>query len=321
MNRPIAIILFILAVFASACQKGPYPYISKAQVAQIDSAAHPPIKNAAFVYNGNIYYVTDFTKSVTQITTDGSAAGVVRISHDFTKFAYINYSGSITIVSNKGALITTLSQYTNVDSFDWSADDKTLYILVNSTMYYYGPPLSLPAFTYPGIPNGEPTNVISASVSIKGDFAYVVHYFDYTDGDEYELVVAPANNGKVFSYNSQEDGAGYNMDYVSFSAFNQDMVLGYGNGGASVQMEVDLFSGLKTDPDGTYPGGDSATPVYNSTLQYLVAAAASTTVNNAYIPAALWLGTPPEETAASYPDNLFIPKYASTASTFYIDWK
>ncbi|HWZ04837.1 MAG TPA: hypothetical protein VNX40_14570, partial [Mucilaginibacter sp.] len=192
MKRLIYTLSALLMLAAIGCQKGPYPYITKTQAKQIDSLVHPGITGAAFIYKSNIYYVADFTKPVVQVTTDGSAARFVKISHDHSKFAYLDFSNDIVIIDNKGTVITTLTQYTSVRAFDWSADDKTLYILNNSTMAYYGPAMRLPAFAYPGIVAGTSTDILSAAVSIKGDFVYVVHSFDFNNGDTYELVLVPA---------------------------------------------------------------------------------------------------------------------------------
>src|SRR6185312_2712490 len=118
MMRKIYPLIFALVLLAFGCQKGPYPYITPQEVKKIDSVVHPAIKNVAFIYSGNVYFVTDFTKPVVQITKDGSAAKLVRMSHDHSKFAYLNAGKQIVVVDSTGKQVTTLSQYTQVKCFD-----------------------------------------------------------------------------------------------------------------------------------------------------------------------------------------------------------
>jgi len=309
-----AVCLVVLAVLSN--QKGPYPYITLQQVKKIDSVVHPAIKNVAFIYQGNIYYVADFTKPVTQVTTDGTAAKLVRMSHDHTKFAYLNTGKQIVVVDNTGKQITTLSQYTQVKCFDWSADDKTLYILNGNSMAYYGPSMNLPAFS---IPSGSDQSVSWVSVSMQGDFAYVAHWFDFSYGDLYQLVVQPHGNGQKFVY-TNPDEYGYEMDYVNFSASNLDMVLGYreqNNTNSDVQVAMDVFTDLHNYSSFSYGGG--CTPAYNSTINYMVM---GYTGNNAVaVPAALYLGSGSEFADANVAQSLFLTNYSSNNSNFYVDWK
>src|SRR5581483_11026438 len=238
--RKIYPVIFGIVLFAFGCQKDPYPYITKQDVQKIDSVVHPAIKNVAFIWQGNIYYVTDFTKPVVQITNDGGAVKFVRMSHDHSKFAYLNALKEIVVVDKAGKVITTLSQYTQVKCFDWSPDDQTLYILNGNAMAYYGPAMNLPAFS---IPSGSDQSVMWTSVSMQGDFAYIAHWFDFFNGDQYELVVQPHGNGQQFVY-TNPDQYGYAMDYVNFSANKQDMVLGYKDPnayGTDVQESTDVF--------------------------------------------------------------------------------
>lgn len=306
----------LVILLASSCQKGPYPYITLDQVKKIDSVDHPAIKNVAFIYKGNVYYVADMTKAPTQITTNGSAARFIKMSHDHTKFAFENASGIIVVVDNTGTVITTLSQYTKVSSFDWSADDKTLYILNNSALVYYGPAMNLPSITYPGISGTG--NATCASVSPNGDLAYVIHWFDFSYGDEYKLVIKPANNGPVTSYSDPEN-AGLVMDYVNFTSNTTDFVVGYGTPNGR-QSKVEFFSGVNNFPTLTFSGTTTSTPIYNSTLNYLVGGSFDSNANT-IAPAALYLGDPSVFVAANVPVDIVLTQYSVTGSNLYTDWK
>jgi hypothetical protein len=316
--KKIYYLFSIIILLAAACQKDPYPYITLQQAKQIDSLVHPAIKNVAFIYKGNIYYAADMTKPAAQITTSESAARFVKMSHDHTKFAYENVSGIIVVVDNKGTVITTLSQYTKVSSFDWSADDKTLYILNNSTLVYYGPAMNLPPITYPGISGTG--NATCASVSPNGDLAYVIHWFDFSNGDEYELVIKPANNGKVTTYSNPDDiGSGLVMDYVNFTSATTDFVVGYGSP-TGRQSRVEFFSGVNNFPTLTYSGSTTSTPIYNSTLNYLIGGSFDSN-SNTIAPAAIYLGDPSEFEDANVPTSIVMTQYSVTGSNIYTDWK
>ncbi len=306
-----------IILFAFGCQKGPYPYISLNDVKKIDSAVHPAIKNVAFIYKNNIYYAADFDKPVVQITTDGSAVKFVKMSHDHSKFAYLNILNNIVVIDNKGNNITILSQYSQVKSFDWSADDKTLYILNGNAMAYYGPDMNLPAFTYPGIVNGSTMEVLSASVSMQGDFAYVVHGYNFFDGDKYELVIVPANNGQVKTYISDN---GSLMDYVNFSSNKQDLVVGYNQSGNNsyTQEKLDLFINLNSSPLGTFKG--ASTGAYNSDINYIVGDFLGNN-NNTIAPTAVYLGPTSEFQDANIAQNKVLTQFSSSSHNLYIDWK
>jgi hypothetical protein len=156
---------------------------------------------------------------------------------------------------------------------------------------------------------------------MQGDFAYVVHWFDFFNGDQYQLVVQPHGNGKQFTYTNPDEAA-YEMDYVNFSANRQDMILGYrdaNNPSSDVQQSMEVFTDLKTYPDFTYGGG--CTPLYNSTIAYIVMG--YTGNNPAAVPAALYVGQTQDITFAnaSVPQNIFLTNYSSSNSNFYTDWK
>ncbi len=321
MKRIVYILLCTTLASIIGCQKGPYPYISKEDVRKIDSTVHPAIKNVAFIYNNNIYYAADLNKPVTQVTTDGSALKLVKMSHDYSKFAYLNASNRIVVIDNKGSVITTLSQYTQVKSFDWSADDKTLYILNGNAMAYYGTSMNLPAFTYPGIVNGSTTEVLSVSVSMQGDLAYVVHGYNFIDGDKYELVIQPASGGQLIEYDDPEDDV-YTMDYVNFSFNKQDLLVGYRESDdQSGRLEtVKIFTDLKAYPDFTYGGSTTSTPVYNSSLNYLVGGSTDNNTNT-IAPAALYLGQNPVYTSANTAKSIVLTNYSFSGINLYSDWK
>lgn len=318
MKRIYYSLIVVITLLALGCQKGPYPYISKEDTKKIDSAIHKPIKNAAFIYQNNVYYVPDFDKPVIQITSDGSAARLIKMSHDHSKFAYMNSLNNIIIVDDNGNNITTLTQYTQIKTFDWSPDDKTLYILNGNTLAYYGPSMNLPAFAYPGITLGSDTEVLCAAVSAQGDFAYTVHGYNFIDGDKYVLVIVPANNGQVVSYTDPANSTDP-MVYVNFTTGTTDFVLGYGYPNGRLTNLL-FFKDLHNYPTVTYGGSATSTPVYNSTLNYMVGGAINSTTN-AIAPAAIYLGDPPQIVGENVPTSKILTQYSSARDNIYTDWK
>jgi|GEM_PF-1178860 len=322
MKKTIYTLLAVCLVSLFACQKDPYPYITLDEAKKIDSLVHPAIKNVAFIYEGNVYYVADFTKPVVQITKDGSAGGPVKLSHDGTKFAYLTAPNNIRIVDNKGAVLTTLSQYSDVKSFDWSADDKTLWILNGDDIAFYGPNMKLPGISYESFRKYSEQEILSASVSINGDLAYIIKAFDFFTGVQYELIIERADKGPAIEY--RPDGFSGKPDYVSFSAHNQDLVVGYidvnsyfSNG---PQQNLEYFTDLNSYPAGHFGTVLTPTPVYNSKLNYIVAAGQNK--GGTRVPAAFYLGTGETTvfTGANVAQNLFLDKFGFSG-VLYIDWK
>jgi hypothetical protein len=71
-------------------------------------------------------------------------------------------------------------------------------------------------------------------------------------------------------------------------------------------------------PDAGYDGGASATPIYNSTLNYLVAGKLN--VDNVVSPAVLYMVKLPFIQALMWPKTIVLDKYDLTG-VLYIDWK
>jgi DNA-binding cell septation regulator SpoVG len=308
----------LLIVSLASCKKGGEPGSTKVDTKKADSILAAGTGAAAFIYKNNVYSVTDFSKAPQQVTTDGSAAKFIKVSHDHNKYAYQNAAGVIVVVNNKGTVITTLAQYTKVKSFDWSPDDKTLYILNENSMAYYGPAMGLPDITYPDIKSGSITEVLSASVSVKGDFAYVIHGYNKMDGDKYLLVIKPANNGAMIKY--EDDDKAYPMDYVSFSTNQQDLLLGYQqlHSGSDSQEKISIFTDLNKFPDFSFGGKGLATvctPVYKSNINYMVTGYSSMSGSNSFVaPASISL-------SGDVSKNKVLTDFTMPGNVMYTDWK
>lgn len=268
MKRIYYIIIFLAVWVLSSCQKDPYPYISLDRVKQIDSARHPVIQNVVFVYNDELYFMADFAAKPVRITNSGVPKKFVKSSHDHTKFAYLSSGNIIEIVNKAGKIIATLTNYKDVRNFDWSVDDKTLYIVDGENIDFYGPALKVPSVTY----EGGYYDFISAAISDKGDFGYILHKRRFEGSDEYEVVIKPAGSGamKIF----KDDNNDFPMAYINFAANTNDMMLGFRelHSGTDDLDKVYLFDGLSQYPTLKFGPSNSgySTPVYNSKVQYLL---------------------------------------------------
>jgi len=230
-----------------------------------------------YVAHDTIFYLASLNSAPKAIVTTYGEKQFVRISHDHTKIAYL-YFGSIEIDNISGQKITTVNPPANTyyREFDWSADDKTLYILdFDGKVSYYGPSMNLPAFVFPSSISGNTNKVISMSVSTKGDLAYVV-LSDMGGIELYEMCILPAGGSSVIEYNTNTSSlqANFNMASVRFSNNAQDLVLGYQEAHDNFinMYALDVFTGLKKTPDKHLEIANISycDAIYNSSVGYIV---------------------------------------------------
>ena len=255
------IALIALALTAGACKKE-NPYVDPVPPA-------PPLtaNNVAFIWNNDVYFMSNIRGSATRITNTGTVKTMVRVSHDHTKFAYKNANGTIEIVDASGNITATLTQFTYVDDFIWSADDATLYILSTNQIQYYGPSMGLPAITYPGVPITAQKYVKSLSVSAANDLAYVIYYEDTWAGFGSVLVIKPHDGSPTLTRTINDPFR--MMSYVRFSIHETDLVLGYygfGSGNSNL-IRLEMFTNLSMTPIRTLESSEEyVCPIYRSDL-------------------------------------------------------
>ncbi len=254
----------LLLTTLTACEKVSNPYITKAEVDKIDSARHPAIKNVAFIYNNEVYFLADFAGKPQQITSNGSTKRFIKMSHDHTKFAYRNAAGSLDIVDKTGKLLASLTQYNDIRNFDWSADDKTLYIINGDGVQFYGPAMNVPSVVYY---NGY-YNFISAAVSKNGDLVYLLRKYIFDGSDQYQMVTRKAAGGDPVIYKPEDLGVPA-MKTVNFAANGIDLILGFAASGDDVSA-VYLFDGLSQYPTQKFGFEAISTPTYQRDARYLL---------------------------------------------------
>ena len=269
MKYPITVFLSIFFLL-SACKDPENSWVPKSVIDSLIISQNPVMKHIAVIHKNDVYYLPAVNGSAVRITnTPTLYKRMLSMSHNHKKFAFLNGS-AIVIVDDSGKQLARLTQYSNVKCFDWSANDETLYILSDNTMYYYGPSMNLPPFTISYPYSSYTTDVLWASVSSKGDFAYVFSGLSVTAGYyTTRLVIKPAGGGADVVY--QPSGSDQ-MVYAAFSSNERDIVVGIAASTYSKSLEKLLFfSGLKNYPDFHIQSSEFySTPRYNSKEKFMV---------------------------------------------------
>ena len=279
-----------------------------------------PLKHAAMLYENDLYYFADFSETPVKIETPASnEKSLVKIHPNTTRFAYLNENGSPVIVDLSGNVEAALTQYTDVKTMDWTADGQTLYMLVGNEMFYYGPALSLPAFTFEE--DGVPMlyeQVTSAAVSPNNDLVYTVRYFDntLTSSAYREKLIFKLNDGsKIIRPNY--DQVARRLTVTNFSK-NGDLVVGYSAEDNEPQKleRIELFKDLTKEPTTRGDGNSDPTymtPTYRSDLSYaLVGFQTNYNVDTYYPRAISFIDTEKYE--------IIRDDYTSVNYDLYLDW-
>lgn len=314
--RPIFLVLSILITLFSSCKKAINPYVDKSVIEELIKLKNPDVEHVALIYKNDVYYLENLSKPGKRITnTPNITKRLIKMSHDHKKFAYLEYySGSIAITDLNGEVTARISQYADIKSFDWSADDKTLYILNGDKIVYYGPDMKLPEITYNGLVSGMSMEVLSASVSIQGDLAYVIHGYNYLVGDKYKMIIKPADKSADVVF---EDNSIYpKMQYVAFSNNKRDLVLGYITNSTKPNHinQAYVFTNFKRSGDYDF-GSDAGmiTPLFNERKSFAVTAYASGAPVTIY-PLAIGFNKQAER-------KIIGETYTSDGDVLYTDWK
>lgn len=243
----------------------------------IENPIFHQVQNVSYILKNDIYFLTDFNGGSEQITHSAEVIKTnVKMSYDYQKFAYLNSEGIVEIVNRSGQLIAVLSNYTEVKSFDWSADSKTLWMLNDNDIVFYGPEMNLPGFVYPPtVPSGVDIDILLMAISKNGDMAYCYNWSGY-DSNEltgqwwqiygHGFVRIYNDNNQTMKYSSG-DGSDYSRKYLQFSSNKQDLILGFGN--EEVLSKIELYKGY--DFYSSYQKeGNFTTPIYRSDLNILL---------------------------------------------------
>lgn len=249
-----------MILLSGSCQKD--PYVSKDVIQRMrDSASGAnSVENVCFVYNNDVYFFDNFKNAPEKITnTPTNTKTEVRISHNLLKIAYINSAGNPEIIDRNGNILNTLTQYSGIKQMDWSNSDSTLYMLIGNQFKYFGPPIQHPLLNFGSIPIGTETKILSATLSIDNDLAYVVEYFDTFNGGYLQKLILKKNDGNNNAVIVNNNYYPNQMEYAKFSIHEKDLVVSIGSGNI-----LKLYTDLKDYPDLTFEGRYFQHAIYRS---------------------------------------------------------
>ena len=130
----------------------------------------------AFTFSNDIYLSHGSKDGPEKITnTPSIKKGLLALSYDKRKIAYLDKDDIPVIITDQGELIEMASPSGKVKDMGWSPDDKTLYMLVNNALEFHGPPMDID----PLEPHISPVEV--HAVSIIRDLTVVYTYSSITD--------------------------------------------------------------------------------------------------------------------------------------------
>lgn len=108
-------------------------------------------------------------------------AGRVALSPKKDKVAYVDPDNGVpVIVDTSGNVLAELTQYTNVNDLGWYNGDKTLYILSNNQVYFYGEALDLPNPLFARPSGANDYEVTSLDINDELDVAYGAIYYEFS---------------------------------------------------------------------------------------------------------------------------------------------
>lgn len=124
----------------------------------------------AFSYNNDIYL---FDRSIApkpyKITDNPEKKkGILALSYDKQKIAFLNEQGIPEIISSEGDVLEMASPSGPVKDLGWSPDGNTLYMLVNNSLEFHGPAIQVPALA----PHFNFATVLSVHISQNLDLVY-----------------------------------------------------------------------------------------------------------------------------------------------------
>jgi len=232
------------------------------------------VQNVSYILKNDIFFMDNLDGESTQITFSPEAIKTdIKMSYDYQKFAILNVDGVIEIIDRAGATIAVLNEYGNVKSFDWSTDSKTLWMLNNNDLVFFGPDMNIPALTFPDLTNGVSAtiNVDLLDISVQGDLAYVASYKWYPnstglnmDTQDYSYsFIRKLNDGSENLVHISQNYPTHNYTNLKFSKKGDYISV------VSQNSNVNIFKGVDLEPTFKKSGSYSS-PIYNSSLNILL---------------------------------------------------
>lgn len=298
--------IYSLSLFVMCACKNENPFVSKDYIDQHFTSKSLAVQHVVYVYNNDVYYLSDSRGQSKRLTfTPSQTKSEVRISHNGSKIAYLDQYFTPTIIDTMGYQINVLTNFTNVDKMDWSANDQTLYMLINNEVRFYGPSMALPKFIFPN--GGTNIYLLSMSVNSNQDIAYIFKY-DSFQGTTYKAYfVAKGSTEAVDLTNTSL----YNPKYVQFMHKTNDLLLGYDyNTTARGISAIEVFSSpYKTPAMQFSQDGYYVDPFYRQDISTMVAGKSN------------FIDGPFHVRVDYVPQDLYQQFTGTSTQPIYVDWK
>jgi hypothetical protein len=306
-------IFLLLVVFTSVQCKNESPFVSKDIIDAMEDKQNPKIGNIAVICNNDIFYIKKITDIPKQLTTSSSIEKKdIKISHNGEKIAYLDSSGTPVIIDNMGKILNTLVQFKNVKCMDWSANDETLYMLINRKVDFFGPALTIPAITYSGVASNVTPILNFITISSNNDIAY--SYETSTFDGTFHTVIFKKNDNS-----NNEQRLAYVRDmlvkHLLFVNITDELMVGYDWYDSRIISKIEVYPYLSVYPSTILESSEQyMDPIYRTDLQYLVGGYKDANSNIFKIAATRFLMS---EKGNYYFNNLSTQNY----SRLYVNWK
>ncbi len=233
----------------------------------------PEIGNAVFIQDNEIYYIEDLRNDViSKVEAPAGEKTDVRVNHAGTKIAYLNTDGTPIVIDRSGNIMETLSNFTNVKDYNWSADDQTIYMLIGNELKFHGNAMDVPSISLspPGVPSNSMPRIFSLSISSENELMYVINKFDFTFGYGEVLIIKDKDGIKVNEAFINNFGT---VSYCRYST-NDDISIAISEYGNNPDSDIDK---VLVHEAGTFSlstelefNGNLIGPIYRSDISYML---------------------------------------------------
>lgn len=221
-------LLGLLLIGMSACTKyDPVYGVANSEPAQSLSLK----KDLVYIHDNDIYLVNEILSEEQQLTnTPSSTKTHVVISKNLDRIAYLNTNKTPVIIDANGALVETLSQYTNVKDIKWHHNNgnPVLVILQNNQLYYHGGTLPIATFPFFVFPNDATYSAVDAfdiddNYNLVFTYRYQKPYSLTSSWRRYYYGVAiNYYSSSLFDEKRELDNGYYNPAITSYNAQDYD---------------------------------------------------------------------------------------------------
>jgi hypothetical protein len=269
-----------------------------------------PVENVAFVYNNDVYWLRNFDGVAKRITQTATVKHDIRQNYAHSRLAYLDANYSPVIIDTVGAMVKQLTTFKGVKQMDWTADDKTLYMLIGNDLQFYGPKPVVPAIE---IEYNE--NVVSAVITKDLDLLYVVQT-PTVYGIGTERLIKKNHDGTTITIRKPSGETGH-MENIRLSKDGKHFILSYTNyPGEASYTEIGIYSLDDQYPKLTYDNDSYAEPIYDDVSGFLVMTENFGGYNDEFQLLAFYT-----RNEAFGEDLTKYLTYSTTKPEIYVDWK